>query len=122
MMIAGLHHVTFISADLAKSRDFYEAVLGLRADTRRPEMSFAGVWYTLNGGQQIHLMQLANVEAGLIRPVHGGRDRHVAFVASDLAMLRARLDTAGVSYTMSQSERAALFCRDPDQNALEFIA
>jgi glyoxylase I family protein len=33
-----------------------------------------------------------------------------------------RLNQAGVTYTLSQSGRRALFCRDPDGNALEFIA
>jgi hypothetical protein len=28
---------------------------------------------------------------------------------------------AGVSYTASKSGRAALFCRDPDANTLEFV-
>jgi glyoxylase I family protein len=31
------------------------------------------------------------------------------------------LDAAGIGYTLSRSGRRALFCRDPDQNALEFI-
>jgi len=35
--------------------------------------------------------------------------------------LAGRLDAAGISYTPSRSGRAALFCRDPDGNALEFI-
>jgi len=28
---------------------------------------------------------------------------------------------AGVAFTLSQSGRSALFCRDPDGNALEFV-
>ncbi len=85
-------------------------------------MSFDGVWYEVAQGQQIHLMVLPDAEAGLQRPLHGGRDRHVALSVSDMAQLIARLDKAAISYTLSQSGRSALFCRDPDQNALEFIA
>ena len=55
------------------------------------------------------------------RPAHGGRDRHCAFTVSDLDRLRRRLDADGVAYTLSRSGRRALFCRDPDGNALEFI-
>jgi glyoxylase I family protein len=40
---------------------------------------------------------------------------------SDIAKLVERLDRAGIVYTLSQSGRRALFCRDPDGNALEFI-
>jgi len=35
--------------------------------------------------------------------------------------LKSRLDAAGIPYTASQSGRAALFCRDPDANTLEFV-
>ena len=120
-MITGIHHTTFLSSDLARSRDFYETLLGLQADTKRPVMSFDGVWYDVAPGQQIHLMALPDPEAGLPRPVHGGRDRHVALTVSDMAALMVRLDDAGIAYTLSQSGRRALFCRDPDRNALEFI-
>lgn len=55
------------------------------------------------------------------RPAHGGRDRHVALAVDDLAELARRLDAAGISYTRSRSGPQALFCRDPDGNALEFL-
>jgi glyoxylase I family protein len=38
-----------------------------------------------------------------------------------LDRLCERLDAAGIPYTRSRSGRRALFCRDPDANALEFI-
>ncbi len=120
-MITAILHATFLCADLARSRAFYEGVLGLQPDPNRPEMSFDGVWYDVAPGQQIHLMRLPDPEAGLQRPAHGGRDRHVALGASDVAALARRLDQAGIGCTLSASGRKALFCRDPDGNALEFI-
>ena len=121
-MIGGILHATFVTSDLGKSRAFYEDVLGLRPDPKRPAMSYEGVWYNVAEEQQIHLMLLPDPEAGLQRPTHGGRDRHVALAVSDLAKLIAKLDQASIAYTLSTSGRRALFCRDPDQNALEFIA
>jgi catechol 2,3-dioxygenase-like lactoylglutathione lyase family enzyme len=121
MRIVGIHHATFLSSDLAKSRAFYEGVLGLRPDPKRPHMSFDGIWYDVATNQQLHLMLLPDPEAGLQRPAHGGRDRHVALMVSALPKLIQRLDAAGIPYTKSKSGRDALFCRDPDQNALEFI-
>jgi len=120
-MISGIHHATFLSSDLVRSRSFYEGVLGLRLAENRPQMSFDGVWYDIAQNQQIHLMLLPDPAAGVHRPAHGGRDRHVALGVKDLTQLRARLEAAGVVYTQSQSGRNALFCRDPDGNALEFI-
>jgi len=121
-MISGILHATFLTSDLDRSRRFYEGVLGLQPDSNRPAMSFEGVWYDVADNQQLHLMLLPNPEAGLQRPAHGGRDRHVALAVSDLARLVERLEQAGIAYTLSQSGRDALFCRDPDGNALEFIA
>lgn len=120
-MISGIHHATFLSSDLPRSRAFYEGVLGLKLALNRPQMSFDGVWYDIALNQQIHLMLLPDPAAGVHRPAHGGRDRHVALAVNDLSKLQVRLDAASVAYTKSQSGRNALFCRDPDGNALEFI-
>ncbi|TAJ79444.1 MAG: glyoxalase [Gallionellaceae bacterium] len=120
-MITAIYHATFLTGDLARSRAFYEGVLDLRPSSSRPQMGFGGVWYDIAPNQQIHLMSLPDPEAGLKRPAHGGRDRHVALGVSDLPRLIVRLDEAGIAYTQSQSGRRAVFCRDPDNNALEFI-
>lgn len=120
-MISGIHHATFLSSDLIRSRKFYEEVLGLRPDPKRPLMGFDGVWYDIAPGQQIHLMALPDPEAGLQRPEHGGRDRHLALLVDDTKALARSLLQAGVHFTLSQSGRRAVFCRDPDGNAIEFI-
>ena len=120
-MLTAILHASFLSSDLARSRAFYEGVLGLRPNPSRPQMSYDGIWYDVAPNQQIHLLLLPDPEAGLQRPAHGGRDRHVALAVSDLAKLIERLEQAGIAYTLSSSGRRALFCRDPDGNALEFI-
>ena len=119
-MITHLLHASLIVQDLPRARAFYEGVLDLTPSAARPAMSFDGVWYDI-GLCQIHLLCLPNPEQGLERPKHGGRDRHLALAVDSLDELAGRLDTAGIAYTRSQSGRAALFCRDPDDNALEFV-
>ena len=121
MKLTAILHTTFLSADLARSRIFYGDILGLQEDAKRPVMSFDGIWYVLNATQQIHLMLLPNPEVDLVRAAHGGRDRHVAYGVNDIAELRTRLIAANITFTESSTGRAALFCRDPDDNALEFI-
>ncbi len=118
--VIGLLHSSLLVSDLARSRPFYENVLGLTPSALRPLMNFDGVWYEL-GEQQIHLLELPNPEAALEKPAHGGRDRHVAVRVDDLEGMRQRLEAAEVAYTRSQSGRAAIFCRDPDGNAFELI-
>lgn len=118
--IGGLLHAGLLVADLARAKTFYESVLGL-APCARPNLPYPGEWYDLGGGQQLHLMCLPDPDAGASRPEHGGRDRHIALGVKNLVVLRSRLDAVGVAYTASRSGRAALFCRDPDANALEFV-
>lgn len=121
MKISTLLHATILVENLDEARKFYEQILGFTASASRPEMSFAGVWYEL-GCQQLHLMQLPSPEIGLVRPLNGGRDRHIAFAVDELPGLMCRLEGAGIKYNLSQTGRRALFCRDFDDNALEFIA
>lgn len=119
--ITALLHAGLLVSDLARSRHFYESVIGLERVANRPELHFPGEWYDLGDGQQLHLMALPNPDAGSTRPEHGGRDRHIAFAVRNLHVLKTRLDAAGVSCSVSKSGRAALFCRDPDNNTLEFV-
>lgn len=118
--IIGFLHATLLVSDLKRARAFYENVLGLTPSTARPEMSFDGVWYEI-GVQQIHLMALPNPDPVEGRPVHGGRDRHTALAVTGLTGFKQALSQAGTAYTLSSSGRPALFCRDPDGNAIELV-
>jgi glyoxylase I family protein len=115
-----LHHASLIVADTERALAFYEGVLGLQRDAARPDLGFPGAWLRV-GSRQIHLLELDNPDPTHGRPAHGGRDRHIALTVTDLDALAQALDAAGVAYSRSRSGRRALFCRDPDGNALEFI-
>ena len=119
--ITALLHAGLLVSDLARAKVFYESVVGLQLSPNRPELPYPGEWYDLGSGQQLHLMQLPNPDAASVRPEHGGRDRHIALAVKNMDTLKARLDAAGVKYSVSKSGRAALFCRDPDMNTLEFV-
>jgi glyoxylase I family protein len=119
-MILDLHHASLLVADTGHSLAFYRDLLGLGVDTGRPDLGYPGAWLKL-GAQQIHLLELPNPDPLVGRPAHGGHDRHLALTVSDLDALVLRLEAAGVAYTLSRSGRRALFCRDPDANALEFV-
>ncbi len=117
--IEAIHHVSLIVADTRRALGFYMGVLGMET-AERPDLGFPGAWLRI-GSRQIHLLELPNPDPRTGRPEHGGRDRHLAMTVRDLDSLIADLETAGVAYTLSRSGRRALFCRDPDGNALEFI-
>jgi glyoxylase I family protein len=118
---AGLLHASLLVADLDRARAFYEGVLGLVPSASRPDLGFPGVWYDVGRGGQIHLLRLANPDPVTGRPEHGGRDRHTALAVRDWEAAQACLAAARVPYRLSRSGRRALFCRDPDGNALELI-
>jgi glyoxylase I family protein len=113
-------HVSLLVADTQQALDFYVGVLGLE-QIERPDLGFPGAWLAV-GEQQIHLLELPNPDPIAERPEHGGRDRHIAFIINNLESLSQHLDKYEIAYTRSRSGRQALFCRDPDGNALELIA
>ncbi len=115
-----LHHVSILVSDTQKSLAFYCGVLGLK-ETSRPNFPFPGAWLEVGDKQQIHLIQLPSPDPVEGRPEHGGRDRHFALIVPDLEEIRQRLEQAGIAYSVSKSGRRALFCRDPDANAIEFV-
>ena len=119
MQVTQLMHASLLVQDIELARTFYEGVLGLIASDQRPDLGYPGVWYAL-GLQQIHLLALADAPQA-IHAAHGGRDRHIALRIDDIAALQSKLDALGIGYSLSRSGRRALFCRDPDGNALEFI-
>ena len=116
--IVALHHVSLLVEDTARSLDFYQGLLGLELDQTRPAMDFPGAWLTL-GAAQIHLLELPQVLPRADLPEHGGRDRHFALNVLDLDQVMTALASRDISYTLSRSGRRALFCRDPDGNAVE---
>lgn len=120
-IILKLHHASLIVKDLTISLGFYNNVLGLEIDNSRPDLGYPGAWLKLPGNQQIHLMQLDNPDIESKRPEHGGRDHHVAFAVSSIDVISKSLENLFMPFTKSKSGRKALFCRDPDGNALEFI-
>ena len=115
-----LHHVSIVVADTQKSLEFYCKALGLQ-QIDRPDLGFPGAWLLVGTNEQIHLLELENTDPVTGRPEHGGRDRHLALSVAELSPVRADLDKKGISYTLSKSGRQALFCRDPDGNAVEIL-
>ncbi len=117
--ILKIHHSSLIVSDTQSSLSFYSGILGLK-QLERPNLPFPGAWLEI-GEQQIHLLELESVDPKTGRPEHGGRDRHVAFHVLNIELIKETLERNQITYSMSKSGRLALFCRDPDGNALEFI-
>jgi glyoxylase I family protein len=118
--IKTIAHASVLVRDTETALKFYRDVLCLSVDILRPALGYPGAWLQV-GAQQLHLLELPNPDPQEGRPEHGGRDRHIAFVIEDVQVLADQLDAFHIPYTRSKSGRKALFCRDPDANALEFV-
>jgi glyoxylase I family protein len=118
--VLALNHVSLLVRDTARALDFYHGLLGLPVDASRPDLGFPGAFLDA-GNAQIHLLELAQPTVQDAAARHGGRDQHVALEVLDLDAVVTLLDGAGIAYTLSRSGRRALFCRDPDGNAVELV-
>ena len=118
----GLHHCGIIVQNTTLSKQFYIDMFGCEDESfRRPtSLPYPGAFLRF-GRSEIHLMELPNMDPITGRPEHGGRDRHVALQVNDIDLIRVNYDKRQLPYTYSQSGRRALFCRDLDGNAFEFM-
>ncbi len=119
-LTSAIDHCSLIVADTGKALEFYMGILGLEVDESRPDLGYPGAWLQVGDGQ-IHLLEVPDPYASVDRPEHGGRDSHLALQVSDLEEVIRRLQRAGIGYSKSKSGRAALFCRDHDENAIELV-
>lgn len=120
--VLSIHHVGLLCRNLEKSLAFYQGLLGLEVNEERPnnKLPYGGKWLWV-GSEMIHLMELPNPDPVTGRPEHGGRDRHVCIAIENVNKLMSIFDKEGIPYTLSRSGRPAIFARDPDGNALEFV-
>lgn len=119
-MYQAILHTSLIVANTKQSLKFYHTILGFSVAKNRPNLGFPGAWLDI-GEQQIHLLEVPNPDSTDNRPLHSGRDRHVAIGIASILQLVTILEKNNIPFTRSSSGRKALFCRDPDRNALEFI-
>jgi len=118
-MYLAIQHTSLVVTDLQRSLSFYCGTLGME-QCARPPLSFPGAWLQL-GAQQIHLLNVPPLTHTVPPDRTCSRDTHIAILVDNLPQLIKQLEQAGVGIEKSSSGRAAIFCRDPDGNALEFI-
>jgi catechol 2,3-dioxygenase-like lactoylglutathione lyase family enzyme len=118
--IERLHHVSLCVTDLARAKQFYGAVLGLR-EVFRPDLGFGGAWYELGDGQ-LHL--IVHPPTRTLRGTReiDGRDGHVAMRVADYAAAVAHLREQGVEVIVSPRNKtpwSQVYFTDPDGNVIE---
>ena len=120
MIAQRVHHVSFAVSDLARSRRFYEDVLGL-TEIPRPDFGLAGVWYSA-GENEVHL--IATPEGNDVGRPPGSLTplaNHQAFAIDDYDKVLRMLEERGVEVMQTSPEAGQLWIRDPDGNVIELI-
>jgi catechol 2,3-dioxygenase-like lactoylglutathione lyase family enzyme len=113
--LVGVDHVAFKISDAAAAREFYGELLGYPVVT--PRDSAGPLIARISSRQSLVL------EPGL-RADEDDRLSHIAFATSELASMKAYLESRGVVVEGPARQRCgrdALRTKDPDGNAIEFV-
>ncbi len=105
MAIDGMNHFTVLTKDLDATRNFYCGILGLK-EGHRPPLGFPGTWLYAGAQPVLHVRgrpAAAGSPAGVLD--------HMAFSASDLPSVVAKLKSNGIkSICASSPTRACGSC------------
>ena len=127
MPLGVLQHFTIEPSDLERTKAFYCDVLGLE-DGDRPPLGFPGYWLYSGGVATVHLLGERKPREGIVvrgtekKFDHTGRFDHIAFSATDLAGVRARLKKHAVAYreqVVPRTGAGQIFLYDPDGVGVE---
>lgn len=131
MPLTQLDHCSIRTAQLEQTRIFYVDVLGLTVGPR-PDFPFPGVWLYRGEQAVVHVIGIDPDDASGLQDYLGDRGAdasggtgtidHIAFTATDIAEMRARLTAASVEFREREVPRMALrqiFVVDPNGVTLE---
>ncbi len=124
--VVEIHHtgIRINGDDLDANLAFYQGVLGLQADEKRPTIpGVPGFWINVGEVGQIHLIGGAQPS-----PLAKGEGKdpaapHIALAVRDIAAAKAELDRMGTPYWsltgINGPQAEQIFLRDPNGNLVE---
>ena len=123
--VVEIHHPAIrMNADEAANTEFYQGLLGLAADPKRPNIKdVPGFWINVGDTGQIHLIGGAQPSPLAKGPGQDPTAPHVALAVTDIVAAKAELDARGVKYwSMTgiagpRTEQILLY--DPNGNMIE---
>jgi catechol 2,3-dioxygenase-like lactoylglutathione lyase family enzyme len=119
-----LTHVSVTVTDVGKARRFYSDALGLE-EIPRPAFNFPGVWYSLGGDLQLHIILNDRlVRPAVERETIQAQYPHFALWTDDCDATAARIAALGLvcrDVISGPTGLRQVFVKDPDGNMVEFI-
>ena len=114
-----LDHITVITKDLTKTKNFYVNILGMNIDYSRPPFKFDGIWLSLNKRAVVHVVVKEEhiIDENLLPTLD-----HVAFKAKDMKNIKLNLKKNSISYeekVTPDNKISQIFLKDPNGIKIE---
>ena len=114
-----LDHITVITKDLTKTKNFYVNILGMNIDYSRPPFKFDGIWLSINNRAVVHVVVKKEhiIDKNLLPTLD-----HVAFRAKDMKKIKLNLKENSISYEeriTPDNKISQIFLKDPNGIKIE---
>jgi catechol 2,3-dioxygenase-like lactoylglutathione lyase family enzyme len=130
MPITELNHYLLVAKNLERTKKFYQAVLGLRLASERPDFGFPGYWLKAGGNICVHLASQApnRIRDRFLLKKHpkgtrgSGSVDHIAFLAKKPEAVRKRIQKHKIEMhyrSFPESKLFQIFLKDPDDVTIE---
>ena len=123
--VVELHHPGVrMSAGEAETSAFYQDLLGLKADAKRPTIpGVPGFWINVGDVGQIHVIGGAQPSTLAKGPGQDPTYPHIALAVTDIQEAKAELEARGVKYWsmtgINGPQAEQVFIHDPSGNMIE---
>ena len=120
----GVHHVALLSGDVETTIDFYQGLLEFPLTTLFENRDYRGsthFFFDIGNGNALAFFDMPGLDLGPYAEVLGGL-HHLAISVEPTrwAVLKARLDDAGVEY--AHIDGTSIYFKGPDGERVELIA
>ena len=118
-LLDSLDHVTVITNNLEKTKDFYINILGMQVDYNRPPFKFDGLWLSLNQRAVVHVVVKSKHE---VEKNTAPTLDHIAFKANNINNIKKNLQKYSIPYeekVTPDNKISQIFISDPNKIKIE---